>query len=282
MSPHSPWSAYLLVSIRSKDGAHDSGFPSKIATKPGCLCQTKSNTSPCSLDPEARTSAPSKGFAHWTDPTSVNPGLAATGKVSVKPRLARTHALPALSQTPLVRHPARPPPDGSGASEAPGRSARGGADRAHINLGLTAEGDPLSTKSRLRTIFLLPAGAFSEKRQVAKFDLIEKSFLTVILCYCAQRVSVEAGLANMGSHQSWLNRDKRPPCRAPKVAKPSAFEPNRHPARVHQRRRPARAAAAETEEGARHCLPLRHTPRTAPAHLRRPIWFSTASAAALP
>ena len=105
------------------------------------------------------------------------------GKVSVKPRLARTHALPAPSRAPPAGRPARPPPDGSGASEAPGRSARGGADRAHINLGLTAEGDPLSTKSRLRTIFLLPAGAFSEKRQVAKFDLIEKSFLTVILCY---------------------------------------------------------------------------------------------------
>ncbi len=55
--------------------------------------------------------------------------------------------------------------------------------------------------------FPLPGGAFAEKRQVAKFDLIEKSFLTVILCYCAQRVSVEAGSANMGSCQSWLNRD---------------------------------------------------------------------------
>ena len=162
------------------------------------------------------------------------------------------------------------------------RSLARRADPAHVNPGLTAEGDPLSTKSRLRTIFLLPAGAFSEKRQVAKFDLVEKSFLTVILCYCAQRVSVEAGLANMGLCQSLLNRDRRPPCRAPKVAKPSAFEPNRHPARVHQRRRSTSAAVTETEEGVRHCLPLRHTPRTAPAHLRRPIWFSTASAAALP
>ena len=49
--------------------------------------------------------------------------------------------------------------------------------------GLTADGETTSTKSRLRTIFLSSGGAFSEKRQVAKFDLLEKSFLTVISCY---------------------------------------------------------------------------------------------------
>ena len=57
------------------------------------------------------------------------------------------------------------------------------ADLAYINLGLTETRRCDSTKSRLRTIFLPSGGAFSEKRQVAKFDLIEKSFLTVILCY---------------------------------------------------------------------------------------------------
>ena len=57
------------------------------------------------------------------------------------------------------------------------------ADLAHANPGPTAAGETTSTKSRLRTIFLFPGGAFSEKYQVAKFDLIEKSFLTVILCY---------------------------------------------------------------------------------------------------
>ena len=57
------------------------------------------------------------------------------------------------------------------------------ADLAHANSGPTAAGETTSTKSRLRTIFLFPGGAFSEKYQVAKFDLIEKSFLTVISCY---------------------------------------------------------------------------------------------------
>ena len=54
------------------------------------------------------------------------------GKVSVKPRLARTHALPALSQTPLVRHP----------------------DLAYINLGLTE--DPTRNGENLRLVNGLP------------------------------------------------------------------------------------------------------------------------------
>ena len=57
------------------------------------------------------------------------------------------------------------------------------ADLAHANPGPTAAGEMTSTKTRLRTIFPSSEGAFSEKYQVAKFDLIEKSFLTVILCY---------------------------------------------------------------------------------------------------
>ena len=57
--------------------------------------------------------------------------------VSVKPGLIRTHALLAPSRTPPVRRPTRPPPDGSGASEASGRFALGGADLAYSNLGLT-------------------------------------------------------------------------------------------------------------------------------------------------
>ena len=102
--------------------------------------------------------------------------------VYVKPRSIRTHILLAPSRTPPVRRPARPPPDGSGASEAYGRSARGGADLAYSNLGLTETGGRVGTKWRLRTIFTLLAGTFSEKHQVAKFDPIGKSFLTVISC----------------------------------------------------------------------------------------------------
>ena len=57
--------------------------------------------------------------------------------VSAKSGLTRTRALLVPSRTPPVRRPERPPPDGSGASEASGRSARGGADLAYSNLGLT-------------------------------------------------------------------------------------------------------------------------------------------------
>ena len=99
---------------------------------------------------------------------------------AVKPKLTRTRVRRIVPRSPR-----------SGASgisladwdlQSDGRALRDEPTRPHVNPGLTAEGDPLSTKSRLRTIFLLPAGAFSEKRQVAKFDPVGKSFLTVILC----------------------------------------------------------------------------------------------------
>ena len=64
-----------------------------------------------------------------------------------------------------------------------------------VNPDLTTAGETSSTKSRLRTIFLLSAGAFLEKCQVAKFDLIGKSFLTVILCY-----RIDAPLLNQDWH----------------------------------------------------------------------------------
>ena len=88
--------------------------------------------------------------------------------VYVKPRSIRTHVLLAPSRTPPVRRPARPPPDGSGASEAYGRSARGGADLAYSNLGLTETGGRVGTKWRLRTIFTLLAGFFPTRNYFPK------------------------------------------------------------------------------------------------------------------
>ena len=70
-----------------------------------------------------------------------------------------------------------------------------------VNPGLTTAGETSSTKSRLRTIFLLSAGAFLEKYQVAKFDSIEKSFLTVILCYRIEAPPVNTSLPNCRWHR---------------------------------------------------------------------------------